>query len=1299
MATTYKGLTIEINAETKKLTAALSEASKGSRTLQNELKQIDRALDFNPNSAVLLTRKIELMSEKVSQTTDRLKVLKEAESQIGKDGMSSDQWTKLQAEIATTENKLENFQAELSSTQAKYDLLGNSVYQAGARIEAFGSKISSAGKTVESIGSGLSNTVTPAIVAGSAATIVAATNIDTALTGVKKTVDGTEEQYQDLKEAAIEFSQTNAVSPSQLLDIQALGAQLGFTIDELDEFSEVVSGLDIATNMDAETAATQMAQFANITKMSHDEISNYGSAIVGLGNNFATTEADINNMAMRLAAAGTQVGMSQADILGLSTALSSLGVEAEAGGSAVSTIMSNIDKAVATNGDSLQAWASAAQMSAADFTEAWKSDPAQALSAVLAGLQSATEAGGNMSLMLEELGINELRQTDSMKRMAGNSDLLTQAINEANVAWTENTALQTEVDNRNESLAAKFEMLKNRAVAIADSVGGPLADALLDIVDAAEPLIQAIADGATTFAEMDESQQRVILTVVGLSAALGPLLNLFGRGMQAVEPFGKAVQALAEHFSKVKPNISSAAAEINGLGNSGKKGSKGINETADSIDTLNKKSSIAKSAIRGVGGVIATLIVGSAISSIQQYCTYLEDVKMATDGLRSSMSAYEAYNPSQNFNQSATSASGYAKSLQEVVAQQAQFAQTSIETWSEVNGQAAAVDSFAKTIADLTSKQQLNKDEQQQLAAAVAGYNEVTGESVSIVNAQSGELSASTDQILANANAWKINAESQALQQELVDLYKNLHDAQAQVEEKTNAVAAAQEKYNQAVEASKSGLPGTAEQLTFATNELAKANGELSTANDLVSSGQEAIDQRTAKLGELTLAQSGTTQAIQDWINANSELSTSLESVDVTKFSNSLSQLGFSTQQLNQMGTASIQSLAANFDGSLNSLISACESAGIEIPGKISDGIYAGAGGAYLAAGSLAAQVYSELTGVDYTQTGVFVAQGMAGGIESDLSAQLAAAGLGQDVIDALLDAIDAHSPSRKADEAGRFFNQGFAQGISGDTSSETAAQSLGQRVLNALLGKVGEFLGIGSQSGANYAAGVESTQNVANSAGSIISSSVSKALSNYGTFSSHGSSAGGNYANGIGSAQGSVRSKASSLNSAASGQLQNNNAWTWGNHLGSNFAAGISSAIGLVRSAANTVANAVTSILGHSIPDDGPLRNNGKGEAEWGAHMIQNYMDGARSQIPAVRKTMSQIALVAGNSLSGSNTAIPNASKQASNPAINVVVNVDGNQTPNNYQIGSVTISSESSDSEILENFVDMVLRMKGAV
>lgn len=1290
MASTYKGLTIEIGADTKSLTSALRESSKGARSLQNELKQVENGLKFNPNSAALLTRKIELMSEKIEQTSERLKVLKQAESQIGKEGMSSDQWTKLQAEIATTENKLENFKSELDSTKTKYDMLSNSVYEAGTRIENFGSKISGAGRTVESIGSGLTRTVTPAIIGVGAGTIAAATTIDTALTGVKKTVDGTEQQYQALKDAAIEFSQTNAVSADQILNIQALGAQLGFSIDELQEFSEVVSGLDIATDMDAETAATQMAQFANITRMSHDEISNYGSAIVGLGNNYATTESRINDMAMRLAAAGTQVGMSQADILGLSTALSSLGVEAEAGGSAVSTIMSNIDKVVATNSDELAAWAEAAQMSASDFSQAWKDDPAQALTAVLSGLQEATESGDNMSVMLQELGINELRQTDSMKRLAGNSQLLSDAIDTANSSWEENSALQSEVDNRNDSLAAKFEMLKNRAVAIADTVGGPLANALLDIIDVAEPLIRAIADGAQSFADMDAEQQKAILTVVGLSAALGPLLNIFGRGMQVVEPFGKAVKYLAERLSNVNPKISSTSAEINGLGTKSKKSADGIDKTTKSVGGLNGKLSSLKGNAASAGFAIAGLIVGSAIKSIQDYCKYLDDVNVATEGLRSSMSSFKEFQ--------APGLESMSKTLKEVVQDQAEFARTSQATWSEINGQSSAVSSFAQTIADLTSKEQLNKDEQTQLAAAVEGYNAVTGDSISIVDAQTGKLSVSTGEILANAEAWKINAEAQATQQELVDLYKQLHEDQEQVEQQTQKVAEAQEKYNQAVEASKSGLPGTAEALAAASWELDKANKDLDTANQLVADGQAGIDERTQKLGQLALAQTGTNQALREWITGNSELSESLNGVDVDGFSNALSQLGFSTQTLQQLGTESIQTLASNFDGSVGSMIAICEQAGIEIPGKISDGIYSGAGGAYFAAGSLAAQVYSELTGVDYTQTGVFVAQGMAEGMEEDLRAKLAAQGLGEDAINAILEAIDAHSPSVKAKEAGSYVGQGFAEGMDSDTSSETSATSLGQRAINAILGKVGEFFGLGNQAGTNYSSGINGTQGQATSAGSWLSQVASGALSFFGQFFSNGSSAGGNYANGIGSAQQDARDKSSNLKSAASGELQNSNAWDWGNHLGQNFANGISAAKDFVSNAANYIAGVARDILGHTVPKAGPLRNGGKGEAEWGAHMVQNYMDGARSQIPALKRTMSEVASVASASLSGTgNISMPNASKSSLNPQINVTVKVDGNTPSNTYSIGSVNIT-QGGDDQTIEDFVNLVLRMKGA-
>lgn len=470
--------------------------------------------------------------------------------------------------------------------------------------------------TLGSVGSKMTAGVTVPIVAAGAATVAAAVDIDSSLTSVKKTVDGTEEQYRQLKDAAIEFSETNAVSASQILDIQALGAQLGFAIDELDEFGRVVSGLDIATNMDAETAATEMAQFANITKMGHGEISNYGSAIVGLGNSFATTESDISSMAMRIAAAGTQVGMSQADILGLATALSSMGVEAEAGGTAISTVMAQIDKDVATNSASVETWASTAGMSAQEFADAWRNDPVDALSALLSNMESTTAEGGNMSVMLEELGIDSVRQTDIMKRLAGNSELVGSAVAKSNEEWTKNSALQSEVDNRNQSLASRMKIVENRAVAMAEKFGGPLADAMLDSVEAAEPLFEALSNGAKAFAEMDEGQQRAIIGALAAAAAMGPLVSVGGKVAGTVSTcwsaYGKLSAGLAKFSSKSKDAARAAETVNTGMG------------------------ALAK----GAGAALAVTAVAVAVNEIISAATGLDEANSKFDASCSSISSY-----------------------------------------------------------------------------------------------------------------------------------------------------------------------------------------------------------------------------------------------------------------------------------------------------------------------------------------------------------------------------------------------------------------------------------------------------------------------------------------------------------------------------------------------------------------------------------------------------------------------------------------------------------------------------------
>ena len=343
MADVYKGLTVKLGVDTSSLSSALRKARSEVSGVATDLRKVERALKLDPGNVKLLAQQQKDYQRQIESTKKQLDLLRQAEKQMEDiDAFTPEQeaqWTKLQSDIVMTEQKLKGYQQALTDSIVKQGAATSLLGKLGSGIESFGSRVQGFGRGMEAVGNGLARTLTPAVIGVGAASVAAAVQIDTSLTNVKKTVDGTDEQYQKLKASAIEFSKTNAVSASQILDIQALGAQLGFAIDELDEFGQVVSGLDIATNMGAEQAATEMAQFANITKMSHGEIRNYGSAIVGLGNSFATTESDISSMAMRIAAAGTQVHMSQADILGLATALASMGVEAEAGGTAISTIM------------------------------------------------------------------------------------------------------------------------------------------------------------------------------------------------------------------------------------------------------------------------------------------------------------------------------------------------------------------------------------------------------------------------------------------------------------------------------------------------------------------------------------------------------------------------------------------------------------------------------------------------------------------------------------------------------------------------------------------------------------------------------------------------------------------------------------------------------------------------------------------------------------------------------------------------------------------------------------------------
>lgn len=757
---------------------------------------------------------------------------------------------------------------------------------------------------VKDVGDGLTKSVTVPLAAAGAASLKAAVDIDTSLTNVRKTVDGTEEDYQRLRDAAVEFSKTNAVEATQLLDIEALGAQLGYTLDtmengktEVQEFGEVVAGLDIATNMSAEQAGSELAQFGNIMGMEKENTSNYGSTIVALGNSFATTESDISAMSMRIAGAGKNIKLSEADVLGLATALSSLGIDAEAGGTAISTVMSEVDKSVALQDGNLRTWAETAHMSVEEFTAAWKGDAVGALDAVFKGMEQNVKGGGNLAVMLEELGISSIRQTDMMKRLANSGDLMKDAVAAANTAWEENSALTKEVENRNGSLEAKFQMLKNRVTAVAMEVGEPLADALMDAIDAAEPLFQAIESGAKAFAEMDEGQQRAIISALGLAAAVGPMLSLFGRaGMSALD-FGDKLLGIAQAGEKV----GGAAGTVGKL-----------------AGALGKLGPVA-------AGIGIALGIGTAFAvEFEQAREKAETFRMATEGLDEAVhslgSDSEAAVPGVSSLQAAME--GSARTADEAARSQADLARSISESFSDTNADAALLQYYGDKIAELSGHCGGSAEKMAELRTAVEGYNEIAGTSYSVIDETTGLVDVSTEALRNNTEAWIQNARAQAAQEALKDVEKERIQLQLDL-------AKAEQEYNDA-QAAADANPNSLNK----AQELYEAGEAMMNLRAQAEELDQSEEYLTSQIADCSQKAKEAADATTAWATVSETATASLEAngQSAEGFGAALESIGISAESAKGMAAESFDALAASFDGSALSIVTKAQELGIQLP-------------------------------------------------------------------------------------------------------------------------------------------------------------------------------------------------------------------------------------------------------------------------------------------------------------------------------------------------------------------------------
>jgi len=134
MASKIQGITVEIGGSTVGLQKALSDVNKKSRDLQSELKAVERGLKLNPGNTELIAQKQQILSEQVSNTTEKLDRLKKAqqevEQQFKSGAIGADQYRAFQREVVATEGQLDGLKSKLDSIDD-----GNSIKNAKQDME------------------------------------------------------------------------------------------------------------------------------------------------------------------------------------------------------------------------------------------------------------------------------------------------------------------------------------------------------------------------------------------------------------------------------------------------------------------------------------------------------------------------------------------------------------------------------------------------------------------------------------------------------------------------------------------------------------------------------------------------------------------------------------------------------------------------------------------------------------------------------------------------------------------------------------------------------------------------------------------------------------------------------------------------------------------------------------------------------------------------------------------------------------------------------------------------------------
>lgn len=406
------------------------------------------------------------------------------------------------------------------------------------------------------------------ITAAGVGVVAAFASQESAFTNVERTADGA---LGNIRQSLIDLSTQIPLSFNELAGIATLGNQLGISANQLEAFTTTVAQFSAVTGISTEQAALAFGKLGNLLGVQAQDYDRLASSIALVGRTTAATEQQIISVASEIAPAAAAAGFTADQVIGLSGALASLKVPPERSRSTILQFFETLNTAVAQGGDKLQNFASIVGVTASDLEAMVRGGKGEDILTRFIGNVSTSDTI-EITQALENLGLAGLRTNPTIRALAGNTKLLSDAMADGKTGYTENVELQRQMAFILDDLATKWQTFLNAAMNAAAAIGsavGPTFGVFLDVLK--NVLIGLAQFAATDFGQGLFQLVGTIGIVVAAYATLRGGIALTTASLQAFSLISSALggagimaglRGLASAFGLVRGAAASASTGI-----------------------------------------------------------------------------------------------------------------------------------------------------------------------------------------------------------------------------------------------------------------------------------------------------------------------------------------------------------------------------------------------------------------------------------------------------------------------------------------------------------------------------------------------------------------------------------------------------------------------------------------------------------------------------------------------------------------------------------------------------------------